>query len=284
MAQALSSKKGESQRALAAQALEKRRSKLKVVLPTKQGRTRTLEKILGSIANKHPDLQAGISGVLQNHGDERLDLIYRNFIVYPKAKTIHVFYNCQRHKKFYEAILIEDPDIKIQMFYNRGKGKAVEEAGAVVGEAEAEAEAEADEAEAETEAEEENALLTNRGITVYQETIAKARFLSLNTRYINNAAFNIAVTPKMRILKQILGRIMGGAQSGDGHPLVLKILTALDTIDNPTLERRFWFFQVDIRFPRMIELYTHNGYYEKEENRNSWTLYNQDGLFLEVFY
>ena len=277
MAQALPSKKGKSQRAMAAQALETRRSKLKVVLPTKQGRTRTLEKILGSIANKHPDLQAAISGVLQNHGDERLDLIYRNFAVFPEAKTIHVFYNCHRHKKFYEAILIEDPDIKIQMFYNRGKGKAVEEAEAVAGGAEAEA-------EAETEAEEEDALLGNRGITKKHATIAKARFLALNTRFINNAAFNIDVTPKPRTLRQILGRIMEGVESGDGHPLVLKVLKALDTIDNPTLERRFWFFQVDIRFPRIVELYTHNGYYEKEENRNSYTLYNRDGLLLEVFH
>ena len=281
MAQALPSKKGKSQRAMAAQALETRRAAIKVVLPTKSGRTRTLEQILGSIANKHPDLRAAISGVLQNHGDERLDLIYRNFAVFPEAKTIHVFYNCHRHKKFYEAILIEDPDIKIQMFYNRGKSKAVEEAGAVAGGAEAEA-------EAETEAEEEDALLGNRGITKKHATIAKARFLSLNTRYIANAAFNIAVSPKPRTLRQILGRIMEGVQAGDdaeeNRPLVLKILTALDTIDNPTLERRFWFFQVDIRFPRIVELYTHNGYYEKEENRNSYTLYNRDGLLLEVFH
>jgi hypothetical protein len=258
---------------MAQAALETRRSKLKVVLPTKQGRTRTLKKILGSIANTHPDLVAAISGVLQNHGDERLDLIYRNFAVFPEAKTIHVFYNCHRHKKFYQAILIEDPDIKIQMFYNRGKGKAVEET-----------EAEAEAAEAETEAEEENALLTNKGITKTQATIAKARFLSLNTRYIANAAFNIDVSPKPRTLKQILGRIMEGVEAGDGHPLVLKVLKALDTIDKPTLERRFWFFQVDIRFPRIVELYTHNGYYEKEENRNSYTLYNRDGLLLEVFH
>ena len=265
---------------MAQAALETRRAAIKVVLPTKSGRTRTLEQILGSIANKHPDLQAAISGVLQNHGDERLDLIYRNFIVYPKAKTIHVFYNCHRHKKFYEAILIEDPDIKIQMFYNRGKGKTAEEAEAVAGGAEA---------EAETEAEEEDALLGNRGITKKHATIAKARFLALNTRYINNAAFNIDVTPKPRTLKQILGRIMEGVEAGDDadedRPLLLKILTAINYLPRATLTRRFWLFQVDIHFPRIIELYTHNGYYLKDqEDRNSRTLYNQDGLFLEVFY